>query len=165
MSIKNDAKLFQGSNIRRLQKEISQIEQNKNEYSKMFTLKMVGDNMYHWKAIVNGPEDSLYEGYCFELDIQIPNNYPFSAPNFKFVTPIMHMNVNTEGNICLDILKDKWGPAQNLQSLLVSLRLLMSIPNPDDPFNSDLAHLYRNDFEAYKKKVLTYCKEKALKQN
>ncbi len=54
---------------------------------KQFTLLMVDDNMYHWKAILNGPDDSLYAGYRFELDIKLPNEYPFKPPIIKFITP------------------------------------------------------------------------------
>jgi ubiquitin-protein ligase len=34
--------------------------------------------------------------------------YPYQSPTVKFATPCFHPNVDTHGNICLDILKEKW---------------------------------------------------------
>ena len=118
---------------------------------------MVDENMYHWKVLLNGPQDSLYEGYQFELDVKLPNDYPFSAPKVKFVTPIQHVNVNERGDICLDILKDKWAASQNIKTVMLSIILLLSDPNPTDPFNSDLAHLYRTNHKEYVKKIKSSC--------
>lgn len=153
------------ASLRRIQNEVKHLENHKNEYEKMFEINMVGDNMYHWQAILYGPEESLYEGYEFELDILLPKNYPFSAPRVKFITPIQHVNINNKGDICLDILKDKWAPAQNIKTILLSLLLLLSKPNPSDPFNSDLAELYRTNEDEYNKTIKKYCEKCAKKIN
>ena len=34
--------------------------------------------------------------------------YPYQSPTVKFTTPCFHPNVDNHGNICLDILKEKW---------------------------------------------------------
>ena len=150
------------ANLRRIQNEIKQIKQQAAEYKKMFELNMVGDNVYHWEAIIYGPEESLYEGYKFKLDIQLPDNYPFSAPNVKFITPIQHVNVNSKGDICLDILKNNWASSQNMQSVMLSLRLFLCDPNTDDPLNSDLAELYRSNKKEYTNRIKEHCKKNAI---
>lgn len=147
------------ANLRRIILEVKDIEKNSIEYEKMFTMKMIDENMYHWEALLYGPEDSLYEGYKFKIDINLPRNYPYSPPRVKFITPIDHFNVNTNGDICMDILKDKWSSSQNMKSILVSLISLMSHPNLEDPFNSDLADLYRTNEKEYIKKVKSTCKK------
>ena len=38
---------------------------------------------------------------------QLPG-YPYQSPTVKFTTPCFHPNVDSHGNICLDILKEKW---------------------------------------------------------
>lgn len=151
------------ANLRRIQNEIRQIEKQSHEYAKMFQLVMVDDNIYHWAAWLHGPEESLYEGYKFKLDVQLPNNYPYSPIKVKFITPIKHVNVNSQGDICLDILNNNWKPSQNIQSIMLSLRLLLSHPNTDDPLNSDLAELYRTNKTLYEKTVRESCKERADK--
>jgi len=151
----------QVSNLRRLLNEVKQIKNCVSEYHNMFELSMVGDDMYHWKTIINGPEDSLYHGYKFEVDIQLPVNYPFAPPKVKFITPIQHVNVNSTGDVCLDILKNNWAPSQNIHSVILSLRLLLSNPCIDDPFNHDLAQLFIINQDDYIKKIIKYCNDKA----
>ena len=64
------------------------------------------DNMYEWRATIIGPEDSPYKGGLFFLNITFPTDYPFKPPKVSFVTKIYHPNINANGGICLDILKD-----------------------------------------------------------
>jgi len=144
------------ANLRRIQNEVKQLKEQDNQTSNIFKINMVDDNMYHWRAIIYGPDDSLYEGYEFELDIQLPDDYPFSPITVKFKTQILHVNVNTKGDMCLDILKNKgsssqnnWVPSQNIRSVLLSICSLLHEPNVDDSLNSDLAELYRTDKNKY----------------
>ena len=62
--------------------------------------------MYNWRATIIGPEDSPYKGGLFFLNITFPTDYPFKPPKVSFVTKIYHPNINANGGICLDILKD-----------------------------------------------------------
>ena len=48
--------------------------------------------------------------------------YPFKAPAVRFETPCFHPNVDHHGNICLDILKDKWSAAYSVRTVLLSLQ-------------------------------------------
>ena len=76
---------------------------------------------------------------------------------------ILHININTKGDICLDILKkDGWRPSQNLKTLMLSIYSLLSCPNPDDPFNSELAAVYRNDESKYHSMIKEHCQINAL---
>ena len=63
----------------------------------------------------------------------------------------------------VDILKDKWTPAQNIASVMKSLGLLLSEPNPSDPLNPDLANLYKNDEREYIRKIKLCCEKYATK--
>jgi ubiquitin-conjugating enzyme E2 C len=67
-----------------------------------------GDNFLMWNASITGPSDTVYENLVFKLSASFPQNYPFSPPEVKFITPCFHPNVDLpSGVICLDILKDK----------------------------------------------------------
>jgi ubiquitin-protein ligase len=57
---------------------------------------------------VQGAAGTVYQGLTFRLSLGFTSDYPFKAPTVKFETPCFHPNVDTYGNICLDILKDKW---------------------------------------------------------
>ncbi|THH11422.1 hypothetical protein EW145_g666 [Phellinidium pouzarii] len=68
-------------------------------------------NMFSWQATIMGPGDSPYAGGVFFLDIMFPTDYPFKPPKVSFSTKIYHPNINANGSICLDILRDQWSPA------------------------------------------------------
>lgn len=46
-----------------------------------------------WKAKINGPKDTPYEGGTFGIYIEFPHNYPLKPPTCKFTTPIFHSNI------------------------------------------------------------------------
>eukprot|EP00761_Pharyngomonas_kirbyi_P011438 gb/GECH01011463.1/.p1 GENE.gb/GECH01011463.1/~~gb/GECH01011463.1/.p1 ORF type:complete len:148 (+),score=21.12 gb/GECH01011463.1/:1-444(+) len=112
----------------------------------------VNEDLFHWQATLVGPSDSPYEGGVFFLDIRFPTDYPFKPPKVKFTTKIYHPNIHSNGNICLDILKDMWSPALSISKVLLSISSLLTDPNPDDPLVPEIADLYRKDkprFEQY----------------
>ena len=50
-----------------------------------------------------------------------------------------------------DILKDKWSPALQIRTVLLSIQALLSAPNPDDPLANDVAQLWKqNERQAIK---------------
>eukprot|EP00039_Didymoeca_costata_P018963 m.335728 g.335728 ORF g.335728 m.335728 type:complete len:149 (+) comp17662_c0_seq1:225-671(+) len=94
---------------------------------------------------VEGPEGSPYFGGLFRLELFLPAEYPMCAPKLRFTTKIYHPNVDKIGRICLDILKDKWSPALQIRTVLISLQALLSEPNPDDPLDHEIADLWKRD--------------------
>ena len=99
-------------------------------------------DQFHWQATIMGPEDSPYHQGVFFLDIQFPADYPFKPPKVSFTTKVYHMNVNNNGTICLDILKDQWSPALTIPKILLSISSLLTDPNPADPLLPEIARQY-----------------------
>jgi len=103
------------------------------------------DNLRYFDVIVSGPQQSPYEGGVFKLELFLSDEYPMSAPKVRFLTKIYHPNVDKLGRICLDILKDKWSPALQIRTVLLSIQALLSAPNPDDPLANDIAEIWKTD--------------------
>ncbi|KAG6392092.1 hypothetical protein SASPL_146301 [Salvia splendens] len=101
-------------------------------------------------------------GGVFKLELFLPEEYPMAAPKVlyissltlvadkvRFLTKIYHPNIDKLGRICLDILKDKWSPALQIRTVLLSIQALLSAPNPDDPLSENIAkHWKSNEAEA-----------------
>ena len=101
------------------------------------------------EAKLVGSKDTPYEGGIFKLEIKIPERYPFEPPQVQFLTKIYHPNIDTAGRICLDVLKSppqgSWKPAHNISTVLTSIQLLVSEPNPDDGLMADISHEYKHN--------------------
>ncbi|XP_025100319.1 ubiquitin-conjugating enzyme E2-24 kDa-like [Pomacea canaliculata] len=104
-----------------------------------------GDNLYEWASTILGPTGSVYEGGVFFLDINFSTEYPFKPPKVVFKTRIYHCNINSQGAICLDILKDNWSPALTISKVLLSVCSLLTDCNPADPLVSSIATQYVNN--------------------
>ena len=84
-----------------------------------------GDKLFEWIATVHGPTDSVYQGLQYKLRLEFPAGYPYSPPTVRFVTPCFHPNVDQHGNICLDILKEKWSALYEVRTILLSIQSLL----------------------------------------
>lgn len=102
-------------------------------------------NMRYFDVTISGPAQSPYEGGDFKLELFLPDDYPMEPPKVRFLTKIYHPNIDKLGRICMDILKDKWSPALQIRTVLLSIQGLMSSPNPDDPLANDVAEHWKTD--------------------
>ncbi|KAF6982300.1 hypothetical protein CFC21_000714 [Triticum aestivum] len=102
---------------------------------------------------IEGPEGTVYSKGVFILKIQIPERYPFQPPNVTFVTPIYHPNIDNGGRICLDILnlppKGAWQPSLNISTVLRSIGLLLTEPNPDDGLMAEISQEYKYNRQVF----------------
>ena len=136
------------SEIQRLNKELK--DMLKDDIPNL-SAGPINDNLFEWGAVILGPIGTPYEGGVFHLTISIPTKYPFKPPSVIFNTKIYHPNINSSGNICLDILKSQWSPALTISKILLSICSLLADPNPNDPLVPEIAGVLKNNPELYNK--------------
>ncbi|KAH9869298.1 Ubiquitin-conjugating enzyme E2 1 [Plenodomus lingam] len=122
----------------------------------------IGDDLFHWQATIMGPSDSPYSGGVFFLAIHFPTDYPFKPPKVNFTTRIYHPNINSNGSICLDILRDQWSPALTISKVLLSICSMLTDPNPDDPLVPEIAHVYKTDRSRYESTAREWTRKYAI---
>lgn len=64
-----------------------------------------------------------------------------------------HPNVYTSGDLCLDILQNRWSPTYDVAAILTSVQSLLNDPNVNSPANAEAANLHRDDKKAYIRRV------------
>lgn len=134
--------------VARLNRELKQISKNSTEN---ISVGLKDDNILEWEATLIGPTQTPYEGGIFKLRLLFTDDYPFKPPKITFTTRIYHPNINRQGVICLDILKNNWSPALTVSKILLSICSLLSDPNPNDPLDSDIANVYKTNIELFNK--------------
>ncbi|TBU34662.1 ubiquitin-conjugating enzyme/RWD-like protein [Dichomitus squalens] len=95
------------------------------------------------------PDEGMYKGGSFEFSFNINANYPHEPPKVKCKQVIYHPNVDLEGNVCLNILREDWKPVLNLNSVMVGLQYLFLEPNADDPLNKEAAEELKRNREQF----------------
>eukprot|EP01029_Cantina_marsupialis_P029591 TRINITY_DN781880_c0_g1_i1.p1 TRINITY_DN781880_c0_g1~~TRINITY_DN781880_c0_g1_i1.p1 ORF type:complete len:155 (+),score=17.02 TRINITY_DN781880_c0_g1_i1:86-550(+) len=111
------------------------------------------DNVLEWKAVILGPEGTVWERGVFNLQLNFSEKYPIDPPTVIFKTKVFHPNVYVDGRICLDVLQKAWSSSYDILSILASIRSLLSDPNTDSPANTEAATLYDKDRRVYWERV------------
>jgi len=138
---------------RRIAKELADIHADKDN-SGVMAHPVDPSDLTHLKGTFPGPPDSPYDGGTFQVDIKIPDTYPFKSPQMKFDTKIWHPNVSSvTGAICLDTLGSGWSPVGTIKMALISLRMLLESPNPKDPQDAEVAKMLMEQPAQFAKKA------------
>ncbi|XP_077464218.1 cell division cycle 34 homolog a isoform X2 [Stigmatopora argus] len=122
-----------------------------------FKITLVNESdMYNWEVAIFGPPNTHYEGGYFKALLKFPVDYPYSPPNFRFLTKMWHPNIYENGEVCISILhppvddphsgelpSERWNPTQNVRTILLSVISLLNEPNTFSPANVDASVMYR----------------------
>lgn len=101
-------------------------------------------DLFHWDATLRGPEGTPWHGRTLRLELAFPSDYPFRPPAVRFLGPMAHPNIYSDGSVCVDLLGAAWAPACDVRSVLLTLSVLLQQPNPNSPADVAAADAYRS---------------------
>jgi ubiquitin-conjugating enzyme E2 G1 len=133
-----------------------------------FSVGLVDDSdFFKWQVVFEGPPESLYEGGIFSAVLTFPADFPNNPPEMKFETEMFHPNIYPDGRVCISILHppgtdrfneqetadERWRPIIGVHSILISVISMLMDPNLNSPANIDAGVMFKNDNDAWKRKV------------
>ncbi|TKA66420.1 NEDD8-conjugating enzyme UBC12 [Cryomyces minteri] len=110
------------------------------------------DNILDFTLTIE-PDEGLYKGGRFVFSFAINQNFPHDPPKVKCTQKIYHPNIDLDGNVCLNILREDWKPVLNLNAVIVGLQFLFLEPNASDPLNKEAAEDLKGNREGFKRNV------------
>lgn len=147
-------------------KEISRIKRGKKNLEGITLVDGPNaDNLHDIYADIEGPEDTPYFGGVFRIRLSLPSTYPRNPPKGYVLTPIFHPNVSERGEICVNTLKrDKdWEPKLGISHILMVIRCLLIVPNPESALNEEAGRLLLEDWESFAKRARLFTRIHAKK--
>ncbi|KAJ4457108.1 putative nedd8 conjugating enzyme [Paratrimastix pyriformis] len=104
--------------------------------------------------LILSPDAGIWTGGHFKFYFSFPADYNLHPPMVRCQTQILHPNIDHEGHVCLNILRDmEWTAVMDVQSVVFGLLLLFYEPNVSDPLNIEAAEEMKANLEAFKQKV------------
>ncbi|CAM8926554.1 unnamed protein product [Rhodiola kirilowii] len=125
----------------RLQKDISELNLPK---TCNISFPNGQDDLMNFEVTIR-PDEGYYRGGMFLFTFQVPSIYPHQAPKVKCKTKVYHPNIDLEGNVCLNILREDWKPVLNINTIIYGLYHLFTEPNYEDPLNQEAANVLRDN--------------------
>uniref|UniRef100_A0A1J3DXA8 NEDD8-conjugating enzyme Ubc12 n=1 Tax=Noccaea caerulescens TaxID=107243 RepID=A0A1J3DXA8_NOCCA len=99
------------------------------------------------------PDEGYYKRGKFVFTFQVSPVYPHEAPKVKCRTKVYHPNIDLEGSVCLNVLREDWKPVLNINTVIYGLFHLLTEPNYEDPLNYDAAAVLRNNPKLFETNV------------
>ncbi|GIX95852.1 nedd8-conjugating enzyme UbcE2M [Caerostris darwini] len=110
------------------------------------------DDLLNFKLIIS-PDEGFYRGGYFTFSFRVSPNYPHEPPKVKCETMVYHPNIDLDGNVCLNILREDWKPVLTINSIVYGLQYLFLEPNPEDPLNKEAAEVLQNNRRVFEQNV------------
>merc|ERR1719208_788015 len=101
------------------------------------------------EAVIEGPADTPYFGGKFRVKLTIGKDFPAAPPKGFFLTKIFHPNVSSRGEICVNTLKRDWKPDLGIKHVLLTVKCLLIVPNPESALNEEAGKLLLERYDDY----------------
>lgn len=100
-------------------------------------------------ANIEGPAGTPYQGGMFQVKLALGKDFPQSPPKAFFTTKIFHPNVASNGEICVNTLKKDWKPDLGIKHILLTIKCLLIVPNPESALNEEAGKLLLEQYDDY----------------
>jgi ubiquitin-conjugating enzyme E2 M len=80
------------------------------------------DDLLNFELTIE-PDEGMYKGGQFHFSFEISQEFPHQAPKVLCKEKIYHPNIDLQGKVCLNILREDWKPVLNLQAVIVGLQV------------------------------------------
>ena len=107
------------------------------------------DDITELQAVIDGPADTPYVGGRFRVKLALDKDFPQSPPKGFFLTKIFHPNVSARGEICVNTLKRDWKPDLGIKHVLLTVKCLLIVPNPESALNEEAGKLLLERYDDY----------------
>ena len=105
-----------------------------------------------------------YESGSFQVRLTLGKEFPSVPPKAYFCTKIFHPNVSREGEICVNTLKKDWKPDLGLKHVLLTIKCLLIVPNPESALNEEAGKLLLEKYDDYCRRARMMTEIHALKR-
>mmetsp|Transcript_16520 Transcript_16520/g.24653 ORF Transcript_16520/g.24653 Transcript_16520/m.24653 type:complete len:196 (-) Transcript_16520:26-613(-) len=122
-------------------------------------------NVTEIHASIEGSQGTPYEGGVFKMKLKLGRDFPQQPPKGFFLTKIFHPNVAENGEICVNTLKRDWKETHGIKHILLTIKCLLIVPNPESALNEEAGKLLLEDYAAYCKKAKLWTKVHAAAES
>ncbi|KAF3174170.1 hypothetical protein TWF225_009593 [Orbilia oligospora] len=92
--------------------------------------------MAFWKVVMQGPDGSNYASGTFVMFLDMTDDFPRKAPQARFITPIIHPNINKHGRVCHAILDQDWKAETKVRDIVCCIYGLLMAPERNEPVDA-----------------------------
>ncbi|KAL5278575.1 UBE2S family protein [Megaselia abdita] len=104
-------------------------------------------------AIIDGPAGTPYQNGSFRVKLSLGKDFPQTPPKAYFITKIFHPNVASSGEICVNTLKKDWKPDLGIKHILLTIKCLLIVPNPESALNEEAGKLLLERYDDYSQRA------------
>jgi len=115
-------------------------------------------NFLEWEFLLEGPQDTPFEGGLLPGALKFPASYPHQPPVMKLTCAKFHPNVYKD-KTGYESVEERWSPIQSVEKILLSVLSMLAEPNDESGANIDACKVWRSDRKEYERIVRRQVRE------
>lgn len=108
--------------------------------------------------------EGYYADHGHDFEIRIKSSYPHDPPKVTCTSPIFHPNIDAEGHVCLNIVREDWRPIFSVSVVILGLYDLLLNPHAEEGLNEVASNLMLSDLNEFIRMVARAHDSHSLRQ-